>query len=304
MILRAMAVARRGLGYWKLLLELLLVGFFVLYACEHRLEIAALVARFSIIELAACGIIYTVSHFLANAATYVLLGATGYRVSYTTLLGLYLRRLPAKYLPGGIWHTVGRGHGLLAMNVPKQATASVLLAEQLLALWWSGFLGLSLAVCVLDDSSQLFALAILVVWLFGAAVLRWVNLRFRLMANSVEAVSYGITLSCIYVAGWTVLAAAFCLYLRLGGIVDTSLLRIVAGYFISWLLGALAFFAPQGMGIFELAMSKVIAGTGPTSATLVWLLGGYRVIILIADLIAWLVWSIVHRVRGIKASLT
>jgi hypothetical protein len=293
--------ARRLLAYWKFVVEIGLFVFFLQYAYRHGAEIAPLVERISAIGILVCILIYSVSHFLANLASCLLLRAGGESIGYLRLLDIYFSRLPAKYIPGGIWHTVGRGAGLLAMQVPKRITAGVLAVEQILALWWSGFLGISLAALVLDAPANWLAAGAALVWLSTPLLLRRFDAGRRWLPEPLIEAATGFRLSCVYVAGWLLLATAFTLFLRLCGIGDVPVLRIVASYLLSWLLGALAFFAPQGMGIFELAMSRALVSSDTAGAGVIWLIGSYRIVVLFADLAAWTAWFVVKRWYPFKA---
>ena len=47
-------------------------------------------------------------HLLSPVVTWRILRELGPDVSYGTLMRIHVHRLPARYLPGGIWHTVSR----------------------------------------------------------------------------------------------------------------------------------------------------------------------------------------------------
>jgi len=46
----------------------------------------------------------------------------------------HLKRLPAKYIPGGIWHTVGRGVDFRRNGVSMKDVSKVITVEQILGL--------------------------------------------------------------------------------------------------------------------------------------------------------------------------
>ena len=83
--------------------------------------------------------------------------------------------------------------------------------------------------------------------------------------------------------GWS--AITFLLYLRAFPAADTHrTVLVVGGFLLTWGIGFLAPFAPQGIGVFEVAMATVLQAEGVVGTAVV--LGGYRLVLLTRDLIA------------------
>ena len=59
---------------------------------------------------------------------------------------------------------------------------------------------------------------------------------------------------------------------------------MVGGFLLTWGIGFLAPFAPQGIGVFELTMATVLQAGGMARTLVV--LGGYRLVLLARDFIA------------------
>jgi hypothetical protein len=97
-----------------------------------------------------------------------------------------------------------------------------------------------------------------------------------------------------YVTGWCCLASAFTIYILASGLVQISPIRVAASYLVSWMLGAIAFFSPQGMGVFEIAIQHTAFQPRDNAAAL-WFIGSYRLVVLSADLLAWLAATLWHR---------
>jgi uncharacterized membrane protein YhdT len=275
----------------RLTVELSLVAFFVGYAMMHASETQEVLQRFSSTTLAFTALLYTVGHFLAAASTKRLLGAAGFPLRYRDVLSIHLRRLPAKYVPGGIWHTVGRGADIVALGMTRGAVAEVLLVEQALAFWWSGFLGLLLG-CFAFSEFRTAVFVILAAW----GLLRVLGLNFlRRRARDLARASESIYIDLIYLSGWMVLASAFSVYASNAGPPCTdSSLRIAASYLVSWMIGAAAFFSPQGLGVFEFSAAKLMCPPDASGSGLVWYIGSYRLLVLFADLAAWGTWRLSH----------
>ena len=292
------ATLRKVISYWKLAFECLLIVVFVFYGIRYWSEIRDIVQRISPSALCLCVGIYSLSHFLAAMATKALFAAKGYPMFFATFLRIHLQRLPAKYLPGGIWHTVGRGADLVQLGITTRTVTQVLLLEQILAIWWAGFIGFILIGCTFDGATRMAAFALAAALLAGAGLLMWLLVRFKPNAADLAHVAFMPKVCIAYVIGWCCLAIAFTCYAWVGELTQAPPLRIAASYLVSWMVGALAFFAPQGMGVFELAMQYAVFPSQPSSAGSLWLIGSYRLVVLSADLIAWLVCGLSRNIKS------
>lgn len=288
MIERCKNILRKALSYWKLVFECLLIVVFVSYGIRHWPEIHAIAQRISPSTLCLCVSIYTLSHFLATAATKTLFAANGYPMRHATFLRIHLQRLPAKYLPGGIWQTVGRGADLVQLGIPTRTVVQTLFLEQILAIWWAGFIGFILVGCTFDGKTRATAVTLAFALLASAGLLMLLIAKFKPDAAGLARAARTPKACAAYVVGWCCLASAFTCYAWLGGLTQAAPLRIGASFLVSWMLGALAFFAPQGMGVFELVMQHAIFLPQPDNAQSLWLIGSYRLVVLSADLLAWL----------------
>ena len=57
-------------------------------------------------------------------------------------------------------------------------------------------------------------------------------------------------------------------------------------YLFSWSIGYLAFFAPQGIGVFEVTLANML-DTSLTVGSLAVIIAGFRIIIFLADITLW-----------------
>ena len=76
---------------------------------------AANVARLVVVVLA-----WAALQALVPALAAVLLRGLGAPIGYRATLRMHLSRLPARYLPGGIWQTVARAADLQALGVARR----------------------------------------------------------------------------------------------------------------------------------------------------------------------------------------
>lgn len=284
----------KALGRLRIAIEFLLVTGFVGYGWLQREALAVLLASLTPTGILQCIILYSLCHLLAVAAATRMLILQGQDLPYRTVLGIHLRCLPAKYLPGGIWHTVGRGTELVRCGIPGRDVTQILLIEQGLSVWWSGAIGCALAAIAFDAGIRFYFLLMLLVWISLPALMVCVTRqseRFTLLRMACLDIRLGL----IFVAGWGFLAAAFVTYLASGGVAADSKLQLSASYLLSWMIGALVVFAPQGMGVFELVMGRAVAGLQEPMAGLVWFLGSYRLVVLFSDLLVWGAWAAFRR---------
>ena len=63
--------------------------------------------------------LWTLLHLLAPFSPLLILKSFKYPLRYHQVLNIYISRLPARYLPGGIWHTVSRLVDFINMASPK-----------------------------------------------------------------------------------------------------------------------------------------------------------------------------------------
>jgi hypothetical protein len=87
---------------------------------------------------------------------------------------------------------------------------------------------------------------------------------------------------------WALASTAFLSYLFAfpGSTQSNSVLEITGTYLFSWAVGYVALFAPQGLGVFETVAGDVLQTTLSLGAIAV-LIAGFRIVILMADLVAW-----------------
>ena len=108
------------------------------------------------------------------------------------------------------------------------------------------------------------------------------------------------------VAFWSTSAAAFVLYLSaFPGVDAPEVVRTAGGFLLGWAAGFIAVFAPQGAGVFETAVADTLHGAPLAALALV--VGGYRAVTAVRDVLALLALAAVHSPRpppGTRRSLT
>lgn len=282
---------RKAFTYFKFIFECVFIVAFFGYGVFHWGEIDVLMQRMSLCVILLAAFLYSSSHLFAAGAAKKLFFSDVIKLRYLDFLNMQIRNLPAKYIPGGIWQTVGRGGDLVGFGFAKKHVIKILLAEQVLAVWWAGFLGFFLAAISFRDDLQAIAITGVFIFMGGALLSGCFLARARASSLSLFDVALSPVTGLFYVAGWGGVASAFVCYIWLGGLIEVAPLKVAASYLVSWMLGAIAVFAPQGMGVFELAMKYLLAQSG-NKAEILWLIGSYRLVVLAADAIVWCAWII------------
>lgn len=211
-------------------------------------------------------------------------------LSYGTAARIHIANLPARYVPGGIWHTVGRAASFRQLGIrPRDITIFVFL-ENVLAVCVAFVLGGTLLVVTrgLEGWGQVAVFAACA----GGALL--IASPFILATRVVRGgtrfpVPIFLFLTILTALSWCVAATAFVTYLSaFPGIAGHIAPFEVAGsYLFSWGVGFVAVFAPQGVGVFEVVAADLMRGTESLMGVAA-LLAGFRLVILAADVTAWL----------------
>ena len=239
---------------------------------------------------------WTVLHFLSPLAAYFCLRRLQGAPTYTDLLRLHLTRLPARYLPGGIWHTVARVAELDRRGLPRSGLAWMVALENLVPLATAVALG---AACLWASGALANApgLALLLAGV-GALVLIPVVLRRLVPGDHPLPVVAYLPMVAASLLFWITAAAAFVAYLASmpGLALQVGPLEAAGAYLLAWAAGFLAVFAPQGVGVFESTAAYLLHG-GETFALMLSVAAGFRIVVLGADILGFLL-GLAMRGRG------
>jgi hypothetical protein len=181
----------------------------------------------------------------------------------------------AKYLPGVAWHFVGRVAMGARLGVPPEATAAAIGLEAVMHLATAllfGALALLAAGGLPGAPSGWIALAVVGALLachprvVGAAL----ALAARLLRRPPVVVDFGwgflAGAAALYLLNWLVAGAAFAAFGRAcaaGPLEATQVAALAGGMPLAWALGALAVFAPAGLGVREAGLAAILAPAFP-----------------------------------------
>jgi len=239
------------------------------------------------------GLLHLLTPFLAVAV----LNGSGSTVSWSQAFATHASRLPARYVPGGVWHTVGRVMDYHEQGVkPRHLTAFVVLENGLAAAFTLAVGGaIVMALRGGDTVGSIAGLACIAALIGLVALYFIVNTKVLQKPDALSASRY---LSSLFIAAafWMGATVAFLIYLHAfpAATGDYSNIEIGGIYLFSWGVGFAAIFAPQGIGVFELVASELMRGPIGLMG-LVALLAGFRVIVGLADLAVWSLYQLVSR---------
>lgn len=177
----------------------------------------------------------------------------GHTIPYRRMFTINALSQLAKYLPGGIWHFVGRAGYYHTDGLPLRAVTQAMIVENLwlvfsafmagvsgLLLYYAG--GWRLAVAL----AGLIAVWWAVLWLIRLRFSGERNWRGSLSTLGFQALIWGLVGASL----WAVLPS-------LDGWRSGSL--AIGAFCISWVIGYVALFAPGGIGVREAAMTALLA---------------------------------------------
>lgn len=229
-------------------------------------------------------------HFAAALFTTCVLGAEQPRLNWRTALIVHGSRLPARYLPGGIWHAVARATDYSALGVPTPTVVRYLLIEQSAAALVPLALGAVGLVWLAPSGMPVW----LAPWIAPAALVAGTGL---LVSAALVGLRPEVTAPMRRLAQWGGAVAAMVVVMALGGVAfacflralpvaagDIALLDAVIAWVFGWAIGFLAVFAPQGIGVTETITAAVLDAPLGLRATAV-VLASFRVVVLVADLL-------------------
>lgn len=276
---RAIAVGRSVFGPVAIL--------FLLLAAWNGREVAGnLLGRVNPWTLGMLALLWAALNTVTPIATALILRGLGADVSYATSLRIHVQRLPARYLPGGIWHTVSRVVDFRRLGVTSSQLATLVLVENLVPLATALALGAVMARYALGGALPFGAL------LVGSAALL---VAVRLLPSrkpfdgptALPATALWGSVA-VFLCFWVLAAASFATYWSALTSPDGSAAGLAAAaiYLLAWAAGFVAFLAPQGIGVFEAVAGWMLRGEAPF-ATMAFLVAGFRLITLAGDLVAY-----------------
>ena len=266
---------------------LVFLAYFVWLA---RDDLSSLLREASLPLLVIAVVIWSLFNIVTPFIAVIMFRACGVQVDWAHAFSIHATRLPARYVPGGVWHTVGRVMDYSQQGVqPRHLTAFVLLENGLAATVALAVGGAAVFATREADSIGTIALLASLVGAAGLPAL-WFVINNRVLKSSERLSLSAFALAASLMgATWIIATISFLVYLGAfpASFVNHGYVEVGGIYLFSWGVGFLSVFAPQGIGVFELVSSKLIQspiGFVGFAA----LIGGFRIVVLVADLLVWI----------------
>ena len=218
------------------------------------------------------------------------LAMLGTAADFGTVLQATSRSLLARYVPGSVWFAVGRVALLRQAGLPGGPLTATAVLEMALSLAAVLAFGSALLGAVgAFPGGTVWLVAVLAVLILGSSppiagrALHWLAKR-RGASLRLTWPGY-LRLISIALIFWSWSSLTFSLYLRAFPIADPiGVLLTAGGFMLAWGVGFLSLIAPQGVGVFEVGLATLFEVEDVASFAVV--VGGYRLVVLVRDLIA------------------
>jgi len=281
----------------KLLFTPVAFAFLLYFAWQSKDELMQLISNASLKYLCLAAIVWGLLHALSPLLAVVVFDACGSKVSWKQAFATHAARLPARYLPGGIWHTVGRVMDYREQGVKSRHLTAFVILENGLAAAVTLAIGGAIVFSMrgVDPIGSIAGLASVAGFIAVPVIGFLTNSRVLQSPDRLSVVAYSKSTATVALF-WAGATIAFLLYLSAfpATTLEYSHLEMAGVYLFSWGVGFLAIFAPQGIGVFELVASELM--DGPIGFMgLAALIAGFRVVVLVADILVWLVYQATRR---------
>lgn len=269
---------------------------------NSRTNLSALLVGCSFYRIGSAIFIWILLNVFSPYFLNFVLSACGSSLSYKKAINIHISRLPAKYLPGGIWYAVARGSDLYHHNeVNPRHLATLVFLEHTLSVGVTFFVGGLILAGNSHDGIMKYIFLIsagcgLVLLLLNPILVN----RFILKQTAKFTLPQYAVTTCISSLFWLVASTAFVAYFSgVMGFKSNEPFFVLAGtYMFSWGVGFIAIFAPQGIGVFE-GVATFTLQLGQPFGEIATVIAGFRLIILVADLTTWAGFNLLGKVYSL-----
>lgn len=274
------------------------IAFLVTVFIQNRTDIASIFAVASYSGLAIAILFWIVATLVIPAIAFTILRDRENSITYRTLLSIHLNRIPSKFLPGGIWQTFARVYDMNNMGITKTDISLVVLYENSYSIILAAIA--STLGIYLFSTSELYSTLAMVLFLGSIATIP-LAIFFRKRSFILSIAAY-VQLTAVCTIFWMLAAGAFYSYMAAIGLVtagDQALLTSI-NYLFSYVVGFVSIFAPQGIGVFEVVYSELAPSELPRTQLII-LVAGFRVLVMLSDMLTWLGYMLIKIGSGVGA---
>lgn len=273
---RAVVLSKDVIRWLRLLYMPASLGFVSYFLFKYWGEAQRVFGSYDLSTLLVVIILCSIVHVFAASSYCFVVGTSGNEIRLGESFRVHFSKLPARYLPGGIWHSAGKILDLGDQGFKRSELSMILFLE--VATVWS---------------------AALLVFFFFSAHYEWLILFVAFSVFVLFALSHffmtvvrlkAVVSVTLFLPVWFVYGVAFYLYLQPSGLISSpDIFQVIANYSLSSFAGFLAIFAPQGIGVSEtvflyLEDIEVSIGLGITY------LVGFRFAVVVGDVAAYMMY--------------
>lgn len=283
--------AKKAILIVKLVFTPLAIGFISYYAYISREILLQTFVTTKIENIIVAIILWVMLHFLNSFYLSTTIKALGSNISYLEVVYSHSSFLPARYLPGGIWHTVARFVDLRSKGAKTQHLSAFLFLENTISLAIALVFG-GIAVYVFKQGYGLWSVYSLSAIVFGVTLLvigyPIIN-KYILRSESSMRINTYLRYMIFNILFWFVSISSFLAFITAFPVLLQPVNHIeIGGYYLfSWAIGNIAVFAPQGIGVFEVTLKQLLGNMVLLEGTIA-LIASFRVVVLVADIVMWL----------------
>lgn len=236
----------------KWLWLVLVLGAVARYLWAHWDEVGPQLRTIALPRLGLALLLLIASKLLLVILSQRSVALAGHTIPYRRMFTINALSQLAKYLPGGIWHFVGRAGYYHTDGLPLRAVTQAMIVENLWLVFSAFMAGVSGLLLYYAGGWRL-AVALVGLIAVWWAVLWLIRLRFsgeRNWRGSLSTLGFQALI-------WELVGASLWVVLpSLDGWRSGSL--AIGAFCISWVIGYVALFAPGGIGVREAAMTALL----------------------------------------------
>ncbi|MEL7626170.1 MAG: hypothetical protein AAGU15_04860 [Anaerolineaceae bacterium] len=256
---------KKILGIIKWLWLVLVLAAAGYYFYRNWDQVSSLINQISTWQIALSLVLLLIGKMFLVVLVQFSVNAEGWHPKYLEVLGVYGLSSLGKYIPGGVWHFVGR-FGIYKINgLSAKASTRALILENIWLLGSAvatGVIGVfltrfDLIAGLLNLPNQqwlaiLFTVVALGLWLLVLVVVHKIVRRYTIedLPNVFLVAAVGLVL-------WIFIGGSFFVMFQEFPLSAAPL--FIGGYAVSWAVGYVAVFAPGGLGIREAVLAFVFS---------------------------------------------
>jgi uncharacterized membrane protein YbhN (UPF0104 family) len=224
----------------------------------------------------------------------------GLTLTYSQIFRIVALSQLGKYIPGGVWHFVGRFNMYHEQEMSLKKSTKALIAENFWLLSGAVTSGLAFGLfspyahdLLVKTGVDLPTWAItcggILVVIFWLAILATFDWFYRLKGQPVKLGNL-LYLMILQILTWLLLGLSFAFVFPI--LNAQSLLLNISVYALSWIIGYVVIFAPGGIGIREAALVWMLAGFFSTEDVLIYSTVHRFIYFVVEILLGGLAWSL------------